>query len=360
MTGPEHIAGRTRLVENLTTGVVVLDHTLHITYLNPAAEQLLGSSRRQLVSRTFDQAIPGLGSLRPMLERVASTGEDVSGRELRLNMPRLGGAAVAIDCTVSRRESEDNQGHLLVELSDASRRLRISRESALLAQQEVSRAIVRRLAHEIRNPLGGIRGAAQLLERELSDPAQHEYTQLIIRESDRLAGLTDSMLGTGGRPQRQSLNVHELIEHVYQLLRVEAPETVRIERDYDPSLPNLRVDRSQVIQVILNVARNALRAVPEDGSIVFRSRALTNHAIGSNLYRLVACVELEDNGPGIPEALRETLFYPLVSGRADGTGLGLALAQDLIRRQNGLIEVASHRAPTRFRMLFPIEETDER
>jgi len=135
---------------------------------------------------------------------------------------------------------------------------------------------------------------------------------------------------------------------------------VRIERDYDPSLPNLGVDRSQVIQAMLNVARNALQAVPADGSIVFRSRALTNHAIGSNLHRLVVCVELEDNGPGIPEALRETLFFPLVSGRAHGTGLGLALAQDLIRRQNGLIEVASHRAPTRFRMLFPIEEADER
>lgn len=360
MSGPEHGTGHPRLVEHLRTGVLLLDRTLRITYLNPAAEQLLGSSRRQLAGRTFDQAIPGLESLRPMLERASSTGEDISGREMRLNIPRSGGAAIALDCTVSRRDAEAGDGPLLVEISDASRRLRISRESALLAQLEVSRAIVRRLAHEIRNPLGGIRGAAQLLERELSDPAQHEYTRLIIRESDRLAGLTDSMLGPGGRPERESLNVHELVEHAYRLLRAEAPGSVRIERDYDPSLPEITVDRGQVIQAILNVARNALQAVGRDGSIVFRTRALTNHAIGSNLHRLVACVELEDSGSGIPESLRETLFYPLVSGRSEGTGLGLALAQDLIRRQDGLIEVASHRAPTRFRILFPIGEIDER
>lgn len=360
MTGPTDGAGLAALVENLTTGVLLLDRMRHITYMNPAAEQMLGSSRRQLVGRVFDQTIPGLDQLASLLERAANNGEDISGREMRLNIPTAGGVARTIDCIVSRWDSEPGQGQLLVEIADASRRLRISRDSALLAQLEVSRAIVRRLAHEIRNPLGGIRGAAQLLERELSDPEQHEFTRLIIRESDRLAGLTKSMLGPGGRPQPESLNIHELIEHVYRLLHAEAPATVWIERDYDPSLPEIIVDRSQVIQAILNVARNALQAVQRGGTVVFRSRALTNHVIGSNLHRLVVCVEVEDNGPGIPEALHNTLFYPLVSGREDGTGLGLALAQDLIRRQNGLIEVTSYRSPTRFRMLFPIEDTDER
>jgi len=246
-----------------------------------------------------------------------------------------------------------------MELIDASRRLRISRENALLSQLDVSRSIVRQLAHEIRNPLGGIRGAAQLLGRQLPEESLREYTRVIIREADRLAALATNMLGPGNPPVRESTNIHEIVEHVYRLIRAEGSETIRIERDYDPSLPNVRLDRGQVIQAMLNLARNALQVLDQEGRIVLRTRALTHYTIGTRQHRLVACVEIEDNGPGVPEELRDTLFYPLITGRPGGTGLGLALAQDLVTRQGGLIEYVTAAGRTVFQMLFPIEETDD-
>jgi len=214
--------------------------------------------------------------------------------------------------------------------------------------------MIRQLAHEIRNPLGGLRGAAQLLERELPTPELREYTRIIIGEADRLTSLTDSLLGPIRSPQRQLLNLHEILERVIVLIASEQRDAVRLVRDYDPSLPPLSADPDQLIQSLLNVARNAMQAAGPDGHIVFRTRVLGNFAIGQIRHKLVASIEIEDDGPGIPAEIADSIFYPLVTGRPDGTGLGLPISQDLVSRHGGLIEFQSRPGKTVFMVRLPI------
>jgi two-component system nitrogen regulation sensor histidine kinase GlnL len=347
---------RGEYLESLTTGVILLCAGLEVRYANPAAEQLLGVSRQQLAGRALLELVPGLDVLRPLLERVRDTGQDFSRREVLVAASPGGELGLALDCALSAFEDTTGAPGLLLEMSDASRRLRMDREKALLAQLEASRSMVRQLAHELRNPLGGIRGAAQLLERQLDSPAQKDYTTLIIREADRLVGLTAALLGPARAPVMKLLNIHELLEHVRQLVLAEGGAGIVVERDYDPSLPAMQLDRDLVIQAMLNLARNALGALDGQGRIIFRTRVVTNESIGERRCRLLACVEIEDNGPGVPEELRETLFYPLVTGRPGGSGLGLAVAQELVSRHDGLVEYSSRPGRTVFRMLFPITE----
>jgi two-component system, NtrC family, nitrogen regulation sensor histidine kinase GlnL len=261
-----------------------------------------------------------------------------------------------LDVTITPLEGQVTGTHLLLELADTTQRQRITRENDLLARLDSSRLMIRQLAHEIKNPLGGLRGAAQLLERELREAELREYTQVIIGEADRLAALVDSMAGPSRAPQKTLINVHEICEHVYHLLRAEARSAVSVERDYDPSLPNAMLDRHQLIQALLNVARNALQALGDAGRIVLRTRASSNVSIGTARHRLVASVQVEDNGPGVPEGLRTSIFYPLVTGRPNGTGLGLAVAQELVTRNGGLVEFESQPGRTIFTLLLPLGE----
>jgi two-component system nitrogen regulation sensor histidine kinase GlnL len=245
-------------------------------------------------------------------------------------------------------------GHrVIVELSDATQWRQIDREHALISQREASRRMIRQLAHEIRNPLGGLRGAAQLLERELPTPELREFTRIIIGEADRLTALTDSLLGPVQRPQRQDVNVHEVLERVVGLIASERRDGIQLIRDYDPSLPPLSADPDQLIQALLNIARNALQSVAPDGLVVFRTRALSNFPIGAVRHKLVLSIEIEDNGPGVPAELAESIFYPLVTGRPDGTGLGLPISQDLVSRHGGLIEFQSRPGKTVFTIRLP-------
>lgn len=217
--------------------------------------------------------------------------------------------------------------------------------------------MIRQLAHEIKNPLGGLRGAAQLLERKLPEAELKEYTGIIIGEADRLAGLVDGLLRPGGgAASPRSVNIHEITEHVARLVESERPSGVTLQRDYDPSLPPLWVDSNQLIQALLNVAKNALAAVENKGSIVLRTRALTNYTLAGERHRLVISVEVEDNGPGIPAELQPTVFYPLVTGRASGTGLGLTIAQDLTAQNGGLVEFDSRPGRTVFKLRVPLVE----
>lgn len=350
-TTPDH-----DYLEDLATGVIVLGEDFQVRYANPSAEQLIGFSRQQLVGRPLPEVVPGTSRLLPLLERVRDTGQGFSRRELVLATEPDPAPGLALDCALSLSEGASGERQLLLEMADASRRLRLDREKALLAQLDASRSMVRQLGHELRNPLGGIRGAAQLLERQLDSPAQKDYTRLIMREADRLVDLAAALLGPARPPDTSVLNVHELLEHVRQLILAEGLDGVEMERDYDPSLPPIRLDRDLVIQAMLNLARNALDAVGDKGRIVFRSRVVPNESAAHRRGRLLACIEIEDDGPGVPDELRETLFYPLVTGRAGGTGLGLAVAQELASRHDGLIEYESRPGRTVFRMLFPIAE----
>ncbi|MGQ0835095.1 MAG: nitrogen regulation protein NR(II) [Gammaproteobacteria bacterium] len=344
------------LLDALATGIVMLDAHLCATYANVAAQDLLAFSLNKARGRPFTDFLQEPNGLGAILRRAIETGESFADRELAVKPMGAPRETRVLDVTITPLEGQVTGTHLLLELADATQRQRIYRENDLLARLDGSRLMVRQLAHEIKNPLGGLRGAAQLLERELADASLREYTSVIIGEADRLTALVDSMSGPSRPPQKSSVNVHELCEHVYHLLRGEARATVLIERDYDPSLPSAALDRHQIIQALLNVARNALQAVGDRGRITLRTRALSNVSIGSVRHRLVASIQVEDNGPGVPDELRSSIFYPLVTGRSNGTGLGLAVAQDLVTRHGGIVEFESEPARTLFTLLLPLED----
>jgi len=353
---PLPIEGR-ELLDALVTSVFLLDDNLNVTYLNAAGQTLLGLGSNQALGRRFTELARGAETLLVLFERARSGGEGVVQRELA--WPAPGGVDRILDCAVTQVSFGSNETRLLLEIEDITQHRRLTRENALLAQLGGSRLMVRQLAHEIKNPLGGLRGAAQLLERELLDPGLREYTRVIISEADRLTHLLDSMLGPGRPPAKQLVNVHELLERVYHLLRSEAPDGVTIDRDYDPSLPAVAVDPNHIIQAMLNLGRNAIQALSAGKQpaprLVLRTRAATSVSIGARRHRLVAAIQFEDNGPGVLPEIRDTIFYPLVSGRSDGTGLGLGIAQDLVSRHGGLIEFDSAPGRTIFVIFLPMD-----
>src|SRR5580698_5701306 len=345
------------LLDSLVTSVFLLDQDLHVLYLNAAAQTLLGLGPNQALGHSITELTRGADTLLPLFDRARKGGEGVVQRELA--WPAQGGVDRILDCAVTQIICNDGGMRLLLEIEDITQHRRLTRENALLAQLGGSRLMVRQLAHEIKNPLGGVRGAAQLLERELLDPALREYTRVIISEADRLKNLLDSMLGPVRPPAKQLINVHELLERVYRLLRGEAHEGVAIERDYDPSLPSLTIDPNHIIQAMLNLGRNAIQALSsahvQSPRLILRTRAASNASVGAQRHRLVASIQFEDNGPGVLSEIRETIFYPLVSGRADGTGLGLGIAQDLVSRHGGLIEFDSAPGRTIFVISLPMD-----
>jgi two-component system nitrogen regulation sensor histidine kinase GlnL len=340
------------VIDSLNTGVIVVDHSLLIKALNPAAENLLGISRNRARNQSILQLLGDDREFRDILLRVIDSGDSYAN-ELRIPPNEACTEDRMVDCRVSMLTAEVN--YLLVEMSDMTRRSRISRENALLIQHGAGRQMIRQLAHEIKNPLGGLRGAAQLLERQLDSDELREYTNVIISEADRLVGLVNTLLGPGGPPNKQLINVHELIEYVIRLVEPELGEQIRVRRDYDPGLPEFRLDRDQMVQALLNLVRNAIVALAGQGTLTLRSRAVMNYTIGDTRHPVVANIEVEDDGPGIPVELQDSIFYPLVTSRPDGTGLGLPAAQELISRHGGLIEFASRPGRTVFQVLIPIE-----
>ncbi len=293
--------------------------------------------------------------MRDILTRVIQTGDHYAN-ELHLAPTEVHRDERVVDCRVSPIELDD--AVLLIEIADVTRRSQISRENALLIQHGAGRQMIRQLAHEIKNPLGGIRGAAQLLERQLDNEELHEYTDVVISETDRLAALVNTLLGPGGPPQKKPVNIHELLEYVVRLVETEDEQRLTVRRDYDPGLPLLALDRDQVIQALLNLIRNAAAALNGHGTITLRSRAVTNFTIGDTRHRVIASIEIEDDGPGIPFDLQDTVFYPLVTSRPDGTGLGLPAAQELLSRHGGLIEFESRPGRTVFYVRIPIEQQE--
>ncbi len=340
------------ILGGLSTAVLIVDPGGTIVYLNAGAEDLLGVSVRHSLGRTLQSLLPNMRQLDELVRRTADEGE-IFGQMISITAGHTSETPIEVACHVS---PAPGTGHrVIIELSDATHWRQIDREHALIAQREASRRMIRQLAHEIRNPLGGLRGAAQLLERELPTPELREFTRIIIGEADRLTSLTDNLLGPVQRPQRQDVNVHEVLERVVGLIASERREAVQLFRDYDPSLPPLFADSDQLIQALLNIARNALQSVGPDGHVRFRTRALTNFPIGAVRHKLVLSIEVEDDGPGIPPELAESIFYPLVTGRPDGTGLGLPISQDLVSRHGGLIEFQSRPGKTIFMVRLPFD-----
>ncbi|UAW98221.1 nitrogen regulation protein NR(II) [Halopseudomonas nanhaiensis] len=348
-----------QILDNLTTAVMLLDAELRLTYLNPAAEMLLAVSGqrvlRQPVGELFNDTSAALASLLGSLK----TGDPFTKREAQLNLAN--GQALMVDYSVTPITAGERDW-ILMELYPRDRLLRITKEEAQLSKQEVTKVLVRGLAHEIKNPLGGIRGAAQLLARELPEESLKDYTDVIIAEADRLRNLVDRMLGPYRPPNLQPLNVHEITERVISLLQAETQGRLTLQRDYDPSIPDIMGDREQLIQAVLNIVRNAMQAIEaaqglETGEITLETRALRQFTIGQVRHRLVCRIQIIDNGPGIPDDIVESIFYPMVSGRAEGTGLGLSITQNIVSQHQGLIECESAPGRTLFTLFLPLEHS---
>lgn len=347
-----------QLINHLDSAILVLDNDLCVQYLNPAAESLLQVSGRRCVGEHiatyFLDADEGTVHFsQSLLNESAFT-----KREATIQLSNL--TSTTIDYSVSPTEFEGNPC-LIIEMHPRDRLIRISREEELISAQSTTQMLVRGMAHEIKNPLGGIRGSAQLLERMLDNPDLKEFTQIIIDEVDRLKNLVDKMLGPNKLLDRKETNIHEVLERVHSLITVEADGAVRLRRDYDPSIPEFLADKEQLIQVILNITRNAMQALiaqqeeNQDAQITLQTRTVRQFTIGHTKHRLVLHISIIDNGPGIPEDIRESLFFPMVSGRAEGTGLGLSIAQSIVNQHQGIIECDSQPGRTQFSIYLPLE-----
>lgn len=343
-----------RILENLSTAVLVLRCDLEVLYINPACEMLFQISRRKATGQKWSQLVLGPESLMERLQEAVREGHPFTEREVQLEL--FGERMMTVDYMVTPLYEPLEEPGLLLEIQHMDRQLRISKEENLISQNQATRALIRGMAHEIKNPLGGLRGAAQLLEKELDDEALKEYTQIIIDEADRLQNLVNQMLGPNALPRKIDVNIHQVLERVRNLVIVEAPRGVKLHRDYDPSIPDVYIDPDQLIQAILNLVRNAVQAVGEEGEITLRTRAKRQFTIGQQRYKLVVMIEVIDNGPGIDPEMMDKIFLPMITGRADGTGLGLSIAQSMINRHNGLIECSSKPGKTVFRILLPLEK----
>lgn len=351
------------LLDNLSTAVVLLDEQLRVQYLNPSAEHLLAASRSQLIGTPIRQLILDADThTEADMHSALEEFHPFTRREAHLLVANSLQPAT-VDYTVTPLMEAGSAPSLLMEIRPLDRLMRISREDGIINAHQATRALVRGVAHEVKNPLGGIRGAAQLLARELPDESQREYTDIIIDEVDRLRNLVDRMLGPRKLPQHSMVNIHEILERVRTIMLADVSSAAQLDRDYDPSLPELWADKDQLIQAVLNVAKNARQALDENPGqeeprIIMRTRALRQFTIGHVRHRLVILVEIEDNGPGVDKELQETLFFPMVSGRAHGTGLGLSISQSIVNQHHGLIECESQPGKTIFRLLLPLEKPE--
>jgi two-component system, NtrC family, nitrogen regulation sensor histidine kinase GlnL len=353
----KHIISGFSGLEHLATSVMLLDDSLKIQYINPSAEVLFALSNNQIRGNTLAEVFTNIEILQLAIDQALASDSPYREHEFALTTSR--NLTLALTCTVTPLQIESST--LLLEFQQMDQQLRIAREERMLVQQQANSELLRNLAHEIRNPLGGLRGAAQLLEHELPQVSLKEYTQVIIKEADRLHSLMDRLLAPHRVPQYEPTNIHEVLERVRSLLLAESSRNIQIQRDYDTSLPELIGDREKLIQAVLNIARNAVQAMQgnqkEAPTLIFRTRSARQVTLARKRYRVGIKLDIIDNGPGIPADILNKIFFPLVSGREGGTGLGLALAQTFITQHHGMIDCESQPGHTCFSILLPIEST---
>lgn len=347
-TGTQPDAGQ--ILSSLIASILLLDEELAIHYANPAAQQLLAQSSRKIFGTPLPDLL-GYFSLNIELMRESlNAGQGFTDNEVTLV---IDSRAHIFSLTAQRLADK----FILLELAPMDNQRRLSQEQLQHSQQIAARELVRGLAHEIKNPLGGLRGAAQLLAKALPDPSLTEYTRVIIEQADRLRNLVDRLLGPQRPGYHVTQSIHQVVERVFQLVSLEKSANVTLLRDYDPSLPELTHDPEQIEQVLLNITRNAMQALGETGgTITLRTRTAFQLTLHGVRYRLAARIDIEDDGPGIAPQLQDTLFYPMVSGREGGTGLGLSIARNLIDQHSGKIEFNSWPGHTEFSVYLPIRQ----
>jgi len=345
--------------DHLATLVAIVGVDGQCVFANAAFENVLGLSRRSVQRGSVFDWFVDPQRLRDTVDAVRRNEYATSRLEAQLRRPgTLHGDPLPVHVIINQMDASP---HVVVELVEIEQQTRQDREERALDQAQVTKELIRNLAHEIKNPLGGIRGAAQLLEMEVESRELHEYTQVIINEADRLQALVDRLLAPHRKPHVVSdVNIHEVCERVRALIQAEFPRGLAIERDYDISIPDFRGDREQLIQAVLNIAHNAAQALNErithggDAQITLRTRIARQVTLGKQRYRLALDLHIEDNGPGVPESIRDRIFYPLVSGRDGGSGLGLTLAQTFVQQHLGTIECESEAGRTIFKIVIPL------
>jgi two-component system nitrogen regulation sensor histidine kinase GlnL len=359
---PENV--HKRLLDTLKTAVILLDENLCLLYINLAAETLLDISDRQakhsFIGDLFLNAAADINEMQTALTNNRST------TQRKAELRTVHNKSIVVDYTISPFEN-NGEMQALIELNSLEHTHRISREETLHSAHATTQELVRGLAHEIKNPLGGIRGAAQLLAREIPGNELNEYTNVIIEEADRLRNLVDRMVGSKKPLFKTEINIHEVLERVRSLVTAEIADQhisgIQLVQDYDPSIPTIMADAEQLIQAVLNLVRNAMQSLTSPdiehnlGKIIIRSRIIRNSTIDSKFHRLAASIDIIDNGPGVPEDLINTIFYPMISGRAEGTGLGLSITHSIISQHEGMIECQSDHAETKFTIVLPLEPT---
>lgn len=348
-----------QILDSLLTAAIVLDRELNLSFVNNSAEALLCFSGKKVLNKHINYCFTDEENDPETLKDAYLENRQFTVRQARWRLSN--NEYITVDYSVS---PYPEMGILVIEAHPLDRLLRISREESMLSTQETSRNLVRSMAHEIKNPLGGIRGAAQLLTKELNSAGAtdlEEYTRIIIGETDRLRNLVDRMLGPNKVSATEPTNIHAVLEHVISVIKAEVGSTIDISRDYDPSIPLLPGDKEQLIQATLNILRNAVQALQEqeensNKKISVKTRIQRRFTIGRNHHPLVVRIVVNDNGPGISEDLIQDIFFPMITGRAEGTGLGLAIAQNLIHQHHGTIECSSEPGMTEFSIYLPLEE----
>ena len=343
-----------RILDTLNAAILCLDASRQIRYVNSTTESLFESSSNRLIGKSFSSLFSRFEPS-SILEKLQSDAVVLTEHEATITLSN--GRSFIADYSIYPFQDSAESGELLIEIRPLERHAQFTREEQNQVQQLASQQLARGLAHEINNPLGGIRGAAQLLQREFDNPNWNEYTEVIISEVDRLQALTQKMLGPDSHISRASINILEVLEHIRKVILAAEPERIRIQRDYDPSIPELQADRDLLIQAFLNLARNAVQAIDGEGTIIFKTRIGRQYTIGQVRHPLVIQVDISDSGRGISKALSETIFLPMITDKADGSGLGLPIAQDIISRHGGTIHLQTNESGTTFSAILPLELT---
>ena len=341
-----------RIFDHLTTAVLLFDENLRLVSINSAGESLLSVSCNRLLGKTPKKIWPNTSFFTNAIKKSFQYASTRIERGIEMDL--INQNSIKVDCIFTPLLIGDETKEILVELVSADAFVRVMQEFNQQTVQKAAKESIQGMAHEIKNPLGGIRGAAQLMEKELADKSLLEYTKIIINESDRLRNFVDRMMAANTYPVKSETNIHEIVEYVVSIIRAECPRDLNIKKDYDPSIPNIYVDREQLIQAVLNLLRNAVQATTEDENILLRTRIQRQMTIQNKLNRLAIQLDIIDNGPGIPAEIESGAFYPMVTGHAEGTGLGLSIAQQLIQSHGGIINYERKEDNTRFSILLPI------
>lgn len=340
------------LANQLVTAVLILDENLNVCYLNPAAEALLIKSMYKLYGTSFDYIFANTSINETRLRQLLATSQEFTDSDIVIEFSME--HRFTAEITASAVEFE-RAPHVLLEFKQIDQQKQISLEVFQQQQWIAARDLIKGLAHEIKNPLGGLRGAAQLLNKELNHE-QQEYTAMIIEQADRLTNLVDRLLGPNQLPEIKKYNIHSVLEKVYQVVSYSNEKNIELQRDYDPSIPNVECDQEKIQQAVLNIVNNAIQAIGKDHTITIKTRIASNKTINGQLIKLSAQISIIDDGPGIPNKIQDTLFYPMVSGRSNGTGLGLSISQTLVNQHHGKLSCHSRPGHTEFIILLPLEQ----